>query len=142
MPCSSQVKNVLNVSFSTAISQEIFKSLLCGILKNLEDYSTDQRGDVGSWIREESMKCLGLVVPIVTQLERPNLNGMEEDVYISVESHTQIIGKVLKQASERIDRTRVCAGQTLETILQCLGPDDQPPFIIPGRARLNDIISK
>ncbi|KAG2186104.1 hypothetical protein INT43_002542 [Umbelopsis isabellina] len=132
----------LGDQIKTAIPKEIFQSLLCGLLKNLEDYSTDQRGDVGSWVREESMKCLGLVVPIVTQLERPNLNGMEEVVYISVESHTQIIGKVLKQASERIDRTRVCAGQTLETILQCLCPDEQSLFIIPGQAHLNDIISK
>jgi hypothetical protein len=125
-----------------AITKQLFQSVLFGLLKNLEDYSTDQRGDVGSWVREESMKALGLVVPIVTQLERPNLNGGEEVVYISMETQAQIIGKILKQASERIDRTRLCAGQSLEIILRCTSRDGQPLMVVPGLAHLNDIVSK
>lgn len=110
-----------------------------GLLKNLEDYSIDQRGDVGSWIREESMKTLGLVVPLVTRLD---IEISDDLIYLALETQVQILGKLLKQASERIDRTRACAGSTLSEILKSTNSHGEPLFNVPGQQALLSITNR
>jgi Tubulin folding cofactor D C terminal len=122
-----------------AISYDDFQHLVQGLLKNLEDYSIDQRGDVGSWIREESMKALSLVVPLVTRMDM-EIPGDRN--YLGLATQLNIIAKLLKQASERIDRTRACAGNALSVIVRSTTADGRPCLHIPGQEMLLNISSR
>jgi len=129
----------LDTRIKTAISYELFQSLMHGLLKNLEDYSIDQRGDVGSWIREESMKALCMVVPLVTRLDM-EIPG--DQIYVGLDTQVQIIGKLLKQAAERIDRTRAVAGSTLTEILKSTTSHGEPLLRVPGQEALSTITNR
>lgn len=111
-----------------------------GLLKNLGDYSIDQRGDVGSWIREESMKALSLVVPLVTRMDM-EIPG--DHPYLGLDTQLIIIAKLLKQASERIDRTRACAGNALSVIVRSTTADGRLCLHnIPGQEMLLNISNR
>ena len=73
------------------------------LLMCLSDYTTDNRGDVGSWLREAAMKALPLVI------------GAIQSRVVKVDAHRcrQVISGVLKQAFEKIDRVRCQALVTL-----------------------------
>ncbi|KAI8577490.1 hypothetical protein K450DRAFT_212781 [Umbelopsis ramanniana AG] len=126
----------LHTRIKAAIPYDDFQSVVQGLLKNLEDYSIDQRGDVGSWIREESMKALSLVVPLVTRMDM-EIPG--DHRYLGLDTQMQIIAKLLKQASERIDRTRACAGNALSVIVRSTTDDGRPCLQIPGQEMLLNI---
>ncbi|KAL5728185.1 hypothetical protein ACHQM5_001298 [Ranunculus cassubicifolius] len=79
------------------------------LLKSLTDYSVDNRGDVGSWVREASM------------------DGLERCTYILCNRHAQplfdeslatnLVGGLLKQSVEKMDKLRIAAIKTLKRIL-------------------------
>ncbi|KAH8549512.1 armadillo-type protein [Umbelopsis sp. PMI_123] len=129
----------LHTRIKEAISYENFQNLVQGLLKNLEDYSIDQRGDVGSWVREESMKTLSLVVPLVTRMDM-EIPG--EHNYLGFDSQLKIIAKLLKQAAERIDRTRACAGNALSVIVNSTTVDGRPSLHVPGQEELLKIANR
>jgi hypothetical protein len=62
----SDLSSASTVSSSAALSSSAPPSLVelvCGVcLRSLRDYSTDKRGDVGSWVREAAMKALQALV--------------------------------------------------------------------------------
>jgi tubulin-specific chaperone D len=87
--------------------QQLSLILNCFLL-GLQDYNTDRRGDVGSWIRIASMS--GLVGVIFLSLE--SHQSMESNFIITV------VGELLKQLSEKLDNVRYHAGKCLEQLLQ------------------------
>lgn len=78
------------------------------LLNCLEDYTVDQRGDVGSWIRTASLHALGSIAKsfIDSLPTSPDIlkNYLPRDLFES------IIAAMLKQASERLDTVRYEAG--------------------------------
>ena len=96
--------------------RNMFKSLLQG----LSDYSMDERGDVGSWIR---IACIeGLASFLDTLITRahdiPNFEG-----YLPPEYFHAAIGGILKQGVERLDGVRQEAGNRFQLLLQLSAPD-------------------
>ncbi|KZT60321.1 ARM repeat-containing protein [Calocera cornea HHB12733] len=93
---------------------EIFRVFLRVIHEGLRDYTTDQRGDVGSWIRLEALKALGTVLARIfqtcTELRVP-LHWLASD-----QIH-QLLAVLLKQGVERLDTVRDKAGLQLAAIL-------------------------
>lgn len=75
----------------------------------LTDYSTDQRGDVGSWVRIPSMELLNHVLPRVAKLDAQS----DSQRYLELASTTNLIAALLKQSVERIDKVRSIAGNVL-----------------------------
>lgn len=75
----------------------------------LTDYSTDQRGDVGSWVRIPSMEFLNYVLPHISKLDA-ELDGQN---YLEMTSTSNLIAALLKQSVERIDKVRSIAGKVL-----------------------------
>ena len=69
-----------------------------------EDYSNDKRGDVGSWVRSACMQSL----QDITSTQYP----------IAAEMWEKIIGVLLRQLVEKIDRLRQIAGDTIVKMLQ------------------------
>ena len=81
----------------------------------LGDYTTDNRGDVGSLVREEAMSSLVRVLCIVARLE-----PLSKDGQVAVRL-TPVVCRaascILKQAVERIGRIREAASKSLESLL-------------------------
>jgi hypothetical protein len=92
--------------------------LLC-----LDDYATDNRGDVGSWVREAAMQGLEkLAIKLANMHAKAQLNGAGQ----AAEQNTNIFPPLLsarlfpallKQSAEKIDRVRECAGQIFYRLL-------------------------
>jgi tubulin-specific chaperone D len=88
-------------------TQQLSMVLNCFLL-GLQDYNTDRRGDVGSWIRIASMY------------------GLVDVIFLSFECHQivhspfliKVVGGLLKQLSEKLDNVRCHAGICLERLLQ------------------------
>ena len=51
------------------ISVDRLKAVIETLYKGLEDYALDRRGDVGSWVREEAMKALTIMVQLLIELQ-------------------------------------------------------------------------
>lgn len=85
--------------------------LVLGTLETcFTDYSTDQRGDVGSWVRTAAMELINFLLPLIAKLDA------EDDQlspYLLTSSVTNIIAALLKQSVERIDKVRASAGKVL-----------------------------
>ena len=81
------------------------------LLNCLHDYCVDNRGDVGSWIREAAMKSLPV---LVGALQR-------HDALSSAQAQI-IVQNVLKQSLEKIDRVRC---QAIATLVQLVRGDEE-----------------
>lgn len=91
--------------FKTILSKNDFVKLFQSLQGCLGDYSTDQRGDVGSWVRVVSMECLQTLIQLVSRLD-----SSDSDPFLSPTMISSLMSSLLKQSVERIDRVRECAG--------------------------------
>lgn len=82
-------------------------------LTALRDYSTDSRGDVGAWVREAALIGLGQLTLSTAQLVPDFL----DEALV-----THIVGGILQQAAEKIDRVRVAAGRVFAQLLHSNAP--------------------
>lgn len=132
------------------IKNEVVQTLF----KALDDYSVDNRGDVGSWVREAAMDGLERCTYILCKRDTivsMKASGVEHplqvpDDLVTVDSSyplfdtkiaTDLVGGIAKQAVEKIDKIREIAAKTLQRILH-----SQKYFVpfIPHREILEDII--
>jgi hypothetical protein len=90
-------------------------------LKGVEDYSVDKRGDVGSWVREASMRAFSEVLRCFQTISKcsDDSDGVVVDEYET--KCTTILGVLLKQCGEKIDRTRTVAFESLFALLRGTG---------------------
>ncbi|KAI8140356.1 tubulin folding cofactor D C terminal-domain-containing protein [Fennellomyces sp. T-0311] len=123
----------LGSDFKQGLSKDDFEALLNCLQLCLTDYSTDQRGDVGSWTRAASMECLQCLIPLVARID-----ASSETRYLSPSTNARIMAALLKQSVERIDRVRDCAGTVLYDLLYARGADETVLLDIPNR----DILEK
>ncbi|GKZ00977.1 hypothetical protein MPSEU_001049200 [Mayamaea pseudoterrestris] len=84
--------------------------LLTAFLDGLEDYTSDKRGDVGSWCRMAAMKGLVLLI-------EHNLSTVADKECFDAETLTRIVALMMKQLCEKLDTARQCAGACLYEIL-------------------------
>ncbi|KAK9056251.1 hypothetical protein SSX86_027347 [Deinandra increscens subsp. villosa] len=118
-------------SLFTTIKTEVMQSLFHA----LEDYSVDNRGDVGSWVRTAAMHGLEKCTYILSK--RDKLVGNESLFDANVA--TNLVGGLVKQAVEKMDRLRDVAAKILQRILY-----SEDIFVpqIPYREKLEKIIPK
>jgi len=86
------------------------------LISGLEDYTTDERGDVGSWVRIASIQGLTSVSLTLLTLAKSDVTYTE---YIPVNLYQKAIGGILKQGVERLDNVRQQAGQSVVRLLSC-----------------------
>ncbi|KAI9058356.1 TBCD protein [Trametes sanguinea] len=93
---------------------EIVCQMIDALLNGLTDYTSDERGDVGSWVRTACVR--GLASFITTLFARA---AMLPDLasYLPPESHHDAIGGILKQGVERLDNVRQQAGESFVNVL-------------------------
>ena len=94
----------LNLDIQSTLS--VFDCFLVG----LADYSIDSKGDSGSKVREASIKALEEFLLLCAQLKLDELTSNEALI-------KNILGGIMQQAVERIDRTRNIACRAFVNIL-------------------------
>ncbi|KAL8235656.1 hypothetical protein R6Q59_016737 [Mikania micrantha] len=95
----------LCITIKTEVMQSLFNAL--------EDYSVDNRGDVGSWVRTAAMNGLEKCTYILSKSDKLDGNESLFDANIA----TNLVGGLVKQAVEKMDRLREVAAKTLQRIL-------------------------
>ncbi|KAH8488443.1 hypothetical protein H0E87_024205 [Populus deltoides] len=147
--CSSICCGEDGMSLYHLIKNEVMLSLF----KALDDYSVDNRGDVGSWVREAAMEGLetctyilcikdsnGKAHGVESMSERPNNDVADNNQAVSffdANLATNVIGGIAKQAVEKMDKIREAAAKVLQRILY-----NKAIFIpfIPYRENLEEIV--
>ncbi|KAE9618781.1 putative tubulin-specific chaperone D, tubulin-folding cofactor D [Lupinus albus] len=143
-------------SLFSLIKNEVMMSLF----KALDDYSVDNRGDVGSWVREAALDGLEKCTYMLCKIDKPGSSGksdgyesesllqpltdnmLKNNQELSVfDEHlaTSLVGGICKQAVEKMDKLREAAANVLHRILY-----NQMIYIpyIPFREKLEEIIPK
>lgn len=97
----------------------------------LDDYSTDNRGDVGSWVREAAMDGLERCTYILCKKDSSNQekatslqieksdNSCDDQSrsYFDTSLANNLIGGIVKQAVEKMDKLRETAARILQRLL-------------------------
>ena len=87
-----------------------------------EDYCVDNRGDVGSWVREAAMDAIPDLVAAARVAAGDDAEtgktGAETSETLRPERVNEIVSALLKQAAEKIDRVRAAAGAALTLTLR------------------------
>ncbi|RCI04360.1 hypothetical protein CU098_011555 [Rhizopus stolonifer] len=110
----SQILFELDQNLKKVVSYEDFQYIISSLKNCLTDYSTDQRGDVGSWVRIATMDIIDFLLPCVSKLDRSDESNEQ---YLTQEITASFVSALLKQSVERIDKVRACAGKVLYNII-------------------------
>lgn len=94
-------------------------SVLLPILGALDDYTSDNRGDVGSWVREAAMNAMHDV------LTRLGSTHTAEHGTVKLLAQ-KFLSQCVRQASERISRIRESAGSLLQQLAPLLASAGVP----------------
>ncbi|KAJ2081857.1 hypothetical protein H4R24_002014 [Coemansia sp. RSA 988] len=78
--------------------------------RGLDDHTVDNRGDVGSWVRKESLRSLAR---IFESNDRAFVGLCSSGNDLSM----RLLGQIVRAATEKIDKLRAEAGRVLEIIL-------------------------
>ncbi|KAF8631788.1 hypothetical protein AX17_005003 [Amanita inopinata Kibby_2008] len=115
--------------------QSVFRALLTG----LTDYTNDERGDVGSWIRIACIKALSSVSKalLMTITAEQDLN-----VYLPADLYKSAIAGILKQGVERLDNVREVAGTCFMALLNLTLPTrpEAGRWILPGHDFIQSLL--
>lgn len=96
----------------------LFTFALSTFLSCLTDYTVDQRGDVGSWVRLAALAALRQYVVQVASLPA------DADLVLELLPQARlddVIGGMAKQAVEKLDNVREAAGRGLMEIVEVVG---------------------
>jgi hypothetical protein len=124
--------------FKNAVSKALFDDIVEALFVGMEDYSIDNRGDVGSWVRESCFVSWTRLLPFVIKLEDAAVKngGGNADRYITSKIVTRVLTLLARQAVEKIDRVRQTAGEALanliwdDTVMQSPEATPQPPELL------------
>ncbi|GAK62322.1 TBCD protein [Moesziomyces antarcticus] len=99
----------LGDSFARVCTAATLRSVVQAMLAGLTDYTMDQRGDVGSWVR------LSCIVGLRDVLVRFQTLQLDVDEWLGDAFHS-VVAALWKQAAERIDHVRYTAGTSVLAI--------------------------
>ncbi|KAI8838863.1 tubulin folding cofactor D C terminal-domain-containing protein [Chytriomyces cf. hyalinus JEL632] len=102
-----------SVGIRKVISRELFQDSMEALFVGMEDYSTDSRGDVGSWIREACFKAWPILIPLFAKEDAAGSADMGETLYMVQDMNARAVKGMLRQSVEKIDRVRENAGIAL-----------------------------
>ncbi|XP_020891431.1 tubulin-folding cofactor D isoform X2 [Arabidopsis lyrata subsp. lyrata] len=125
-----------DLSLFVLIKTEVVDTLL----KALDDYSVDNRGDVGSWVREAAIHGLEKCTYILCKKVRTNAaddHNNESSSLFDSSLANHLIGGIVKQGMEKMDKLRETAAKVLQRILY--HETVTVPFI-PHRETLEEVI--
>jgi hypothetical protein len=120
------------------MSPEVVSSIHSALLRGLEDYSVDERGDVGSWIR---IACIQGLTRFSELLISNAASIPDFNLYFPPSKYRQTITGILKQGVERLDNVRQEAGECFMRLLNRAVPDGHngQDWCMPGLPLLKDL---
>lgn len=108
------------------------------MINGLEDYTTDERGDVGSWVR---IACIqGLTSFSLTMLSHADhIPGFAD--YFPSDKYQIAVAGILKQGIERLDNVRAQAGVHIVRLLNHPLPSisGSEAWRLPGDVLMRDL---
>lgn len=72
------------------------------------EYTQDNRGDIGAWVREAAMSG---IQSLTLLLAKSNPSTLDKDLV------SKLMAGVAQQAVEKIDRTRALAGRVFSSLI-------------------------
>ncbi|THH16982.1 hypothetical protein EW146_g3747 [Bondarzewia mesenterica] len=110
-----QILTTIVAHLATHLEPESTRSLFHALINGLGDYTIDERGDVGSWVR---IACIqGLTSFSMTMLSHANaITDFAE--YFPPDIYHAAVAGILKQGVERLDNVRAQAGEHILLLLQ------------------------
>lgn len=128
--CTESLTSVvtnLGAQFKTFCTQEQFSALQSVLLDGLSNYTNDQRGDVGSWVRASSLRSLEQLIDLYTNtfqsstLHETNIHPAHPtEASLKLDQSfviNHILSGILRQSLDSIDSIRQLAWQTMSQIL-------------------------
>lgn len=97
-----------------AMTFERYQKIFDAFLNALSDYSVDNRGDVGSWIRESAIIAL---INLTLLLSRKQNEKQNESLLFTQKNCEDLFCGLMKQSLEKIDRVRSIAGSCIAFLL-------------------------
>lgn len=91
------------------------RALFDALDNGLEDYTTDERGDVGSWIR---IACIRGLNSVIEDLFRISGSLPDFSSFLPPHRYHAVIGRILRQGVERLDNVRQISGECFLRILK------------------------
>jgi len=109
------------------------------LISGLDDYTVDERGDVGSWVRIASIQ--GLTSVSATLLALAKTDAAYTD-YIPADLYQKAIAGILKQGVGRLDNVRQQAGESIHRLLKCPLPSmgDTNPWKFYGEGLFTELL--
>lgn len=126
---------------SSVIDVPLAHAIQSALLLGLEDYSTDQRGDVGSWVRLSCISGLSSLVSTFSRVHLKQDSQSELHQWLSQDVLINIIGGLMKQMVERIDNVRDAAGTNLLQTLKVIGETKEWKERVEGLGLFEQIFS-
>ncbi|KAI0670789.1 TBCD protein [Trametes maxima] len=133
-----QILGNVSTRLSLSLSADVVSQMTDALLDGLADYTSDERGDVGSWVRIACVK--GLASFIETLFARAAAIPNFHDYFPPVKFH-DAIGGILKQGVERLDNVRHQAGESFVGVLLLPPPAVEKAFLwhIQGEAKMKEL---
>ncbi|KAF8513769.1 TBCD protein [Gautieria morchelliformis] len=92
--------------------------VLQAYMRGLDDYTIDERGDVGSWIRMACIQGLCVIIELLFDIG-PSLGPSGSlGVWLPPSTYQEVLGGILKQGVERLDNVRRQAGESFMKLLR------------------------
>ena len=126
--------------------QEVFTTLL----KCFEDYTVDERGDVGSWIRIAAIRALTEITVALfsTAKSGTTADDFQIETFLPPSTFVDIISGTLKQGVERLDTVRQEAGTHIAALLKSFAElevsnkDLAPRYRLPGHEQITTALKE
>lgn len=103
--------------------------ILGALVEGMNDYATDERGDVGSWVREASMLSASDIVESLF-----GASTRSSQATFGSETNTALLlllRGIMQQCCGRIDRTRAVAGSALTTFCNVFAAQEDKFAVTP-----------
>ncbi|KAI0720503.1 TBCD protein [Cerioporus squamosus] len=131
------LRNVGN-QLSENLSTDIVNQMTDAMLDGLTDYTSDERGDVGSWAR---ISCVKGLTSLVETLFSHASALPDFAVYLPPAKFHDAVAGILKQGVERLDNVRQIAGENFLAILLLPSPavTDSSPWKVQGEQLMKEL---
>lgn len=133
-------KIIIRVAHNLAqhFSVEVVRALFDALDSGLDDYTTDERGDVGSWIR---IACIQGLASMIGDLFHVSASLPHFADFLPAQRYHHVVGRILRQGVERLDNVRQIAGESFLRIL-CLSPpsvDESENWRVRGETLMQEL---
>lgn len=118
------------------LSAEVVRALFDALDSGLDDYTTDERGDVGSWIR---VACIQGLTSIIGDLFRVSTSLPRFSDFLPAHRYHHVVGRILRQGVERLDNVRQISGESINRVLCLSLPDASERWRIRGETLMQEL---